>query len=1068
MPGKPVATIGNMHVCPLCNGTVPHVGGPVTGPGVPTFLINNQPVAVLGDMCTCVGPPDSIIQGAAGFLVDNKPVALMGSITAHGGQITQGNPGVTIGPADPPVPWEVLINAEPDELLEIEVSGYGPALFTGTVPDPVIEETYNNVEESKEVTLESRYALERAFAFADDTGEAFFLLTMINCFGDDIPVEDYAALYSKFSHKEIEPPEIAVVKNSIATTAWFEAPLPLNNDGTSEREKIMGMPVGKHKPKKPPQGSNKIYVSEGFIRKAAEDNGSSGELMVALMEEFGHYIDYYLRNEIGSTGGDAPYDEGARFAWYLLACNFIDENTIEYANATIEGTQYKLKVDFSDLQTDLKEHVNTAEQTDNDVAGNREYFKVSKIDAKKGKYGHEDLMDKLVQLEIFDADQLPFINYGSWLRDFSQLITPMTVPFEKSKFGEIKAKIYKNNPQNHPIVKLAALNSIKPSRSFWTFMVEILGAQKFVLEEIDNGGTIKIGNNNAQLKKLFDKLTGEPEDQKHNYKKLYDTAERLAKEAYSFYSFRQHFGKLTPEILGVYRPEDHVDNTLGLENGYLIDPDLYKEPLAVHNEVNPLFGTKNYIRAEDETYKKPLAKHYSPSDYHTPVEALRFELGMAAEAKGQKDRFRHLGKALHTLQDFFCHSNFVELSLIKYSDKDVYPWTSLLPDLNIKDRETFFDLAGHSGKIFHEPYKDTSYNNFAGEYLSFEKVRQKYQPMSEVTFFPGVVFFRFNSLTYQFIQPEGQNKGRLYRNVDIVVNCHKHLRRLPLTSGTFCMIDTVASLADMMAESMIKPTFKFYANVEKGEIIIDLIDLLVLVLLNELSLMQGEDPDKKDEKLLGKSYAEWITYYKHFISIRSFVLTYLKKDWQRKIIETFTHMGLELFYFLTRMALYYPVEKIDSLIKEGQSLNNEISGNWGSNPTHTQLAKDEGDHPLNELAGKLSMEATAVLGKLLKQYWQSKDEKYKEDMLNLATEYFSHPIHVNWMEKTVREWSKTNPRKLKEAHSKGYLAGAWKNSKETLEEAEKKLKNLKEEKLKFDKHYKVWERLARFYGYKAE
>lgn len=45
MAGKPVATIGSMHVCPMISGTVPHVGGPVTGPGAPNVLINGQPVA---------------------------------------------------------------------------------------------------------------------------------------------------------------------------------------------------------------------------------------------------------------------------------------------------------------------------------------------------------------------------------------------------------------------------------------------------------------------------------------------------------------------------------------------------------------------------------------------------------------------------------------------------------------------------------------------------------------------------------------------------------------------------------------------------------------------------------------------------------------------------------------------------------------------------------------------------------------------------------------------------------------------------------------------------------------
>ncbi len=99
MPG-PAATVGSMHVCPMLNpGTPPppHVGGPVSGPGVPTVLIGGKPAAVMGDMCVCMGPPDVIVQGEGTVLIGGKPAATVGSMTAHGGVITQGEPTVLIG-----------------------------------------------------------------------------------------------------------------------------------------------------------------------------------------------------------------------------------------------------------------------------------------------------------------------------------------------------------------------------------------------------------------------------------------------------------------------------------------------------------------------------------------------------------------------------------------------------------------------------------------------------------------------------------------------------------------------------------------------------------------------------------------------------------------------------------------------------------------------------------------------------------------------------------------------------------------------------------------------------------
>ena len=95
--GQPAARLTDMHTCPMTTGPVPHVGGPIVGPGVPTVLIAGLPAAVVGDTVTCVGPPDSIIKGSATVLIGGKPAARMGDQTAHGGVIILGAPTVLIG-----------------------------------------------------------------------------------------------------------------------------------------------------------------------------------------------------------------------------------------------------------------------------------------------------------------------------------------------------------------------------------------------------------------------------------------------------------------------------------------------------------------------------------------------------------------------------------------------------------------------------------------------------------------------------------------------------------------------------------------------------------------------------------------------------------------------------------------------------------------------------------------------------------------------------------------------------------------------------------------------------------
>jgi uncharacterized Zn-binding protein involved in type VI secretion len=93
----PAARLTDMHTCPMFNGPVPHVGGPITGPGVPTVLIGNMPAAVVGDLLTCVGPPDTIVKGSTTVMIGGKPAARLGDLTSHGGVVVMGFPAVIIG-----------------------------------------------------------------------------------------------------------------------------------------------------------------------------------------------------------------------------------------------------------------------------------------------------------------------------------------------------------------------------------------------------------------------------------------------------------------------------------------------------------------------------------------------------------------------------------------------------------------------------------------------------------------------------------------------------------------------------------------------------------------------------------------------------------------------------------------------------------------------------------------------------------------------------------------------------------------------------------------------------------
>ena len=96
----PAALITDLHVCPMQTPgiiPIPHIGGPIIGPGAATVLIGGLSAAVEGYMCVCIGPPDKISKGSATVTFEGKAAARMGDTTAHGGKLLSMCTTVLIG-----------------------------------------------------------------------------------------------------------------------------------------------------------------------------------------------------------------------------------------------------------------------------------------------------------------------------------------------------------------------------------------------------------------------------------------------------------------------------------------------------------------------------------------------------------------------------------------------------------------------------------------------------------------------------------------------------------------------------------------------------------------------------------------------------------------------------------------------------------------------------------------------------------------------------------------------------------------------------------------------------------
>jgi uncharacterized Zn-binding protein involved in type VI secretion len=97
---SPVARLQDMHICLMQTPAVvpiPHVGGPIMGPGAMTVTAGGMPVSVLGDIAICVGPPDVMVMGSPTVTAMGLPIVRITDFSAHGAMTLIGMPTVMIG-----------------------------------------------------------------------------------------------------------------------------------------------------------------------------------------------------------------------------------------------------------------------------------------------------------------------------------------------------------------------------------------------------------------------------------------------------------------------------------------------------------------------------------------------------------------------------------------------------------------------------------------------------------------------------------------------------------------------------------------------------------------------------------------------------------------------------------------------------------------------------------------------------------------------------------------------------------------------------------------------------------
>ncbi|TCM67548.1 Rhs element Vgr protein [Acinetobacter calcoaceticus] len=754
----------------------------------------------------------------------------------------------------------------------------------------------------------------------------------------------------------------------------------------------------------------KILVAADLVLNAHHNENYNQMLYIALLEEYGHYIDWLLRLsgqyslknsyyyhivamgdtlddlatfykttidaikklnqfddsylvlsdyikipcELTKLEPDGYMDEGSIFAQHMAnldsdlqkpkySLEFFDHvhsktHIQELLYADVESSRYtgKLKIEYksgkeaADLYASFMDHIEdndgefeffgagegtyTDQGTRGKVGNDGKYIlEEDNHSGVRESHGHESIILTALGRKrkgggLLPNGQVMGIYAGNWLRDHSQIIVPAVLNFavDIRIEGEIQV--------------------VYPNRDFLSRVLAILAYDYFfddffAHELLDKKDSLKVNlgkqqpllewiKKEAQSVTRFDHL---PKDKQRRYKAMalivYDSDKAMPLQLFTdLWRIGSGKGK---DIVGVYKPQEHIDNPQSEIDArksakdlrYVDFKDFNPAPNQKSHKTNldaksPHYNLKNYIA--DST-----PENAGDSAFPTALEYLLGQLDVSMSGSMTSFRaLRALGNAFHVLEDFFAHTNFTEVALIKNG----------------------------------------------------------------------------------------------YMVNDHVQNPYKDYKQIPIVSGSFGFWDTVASIGPKIGE-MIDPVkgLKEYKGLLYGERRLE--DLLIQAAVSWLDIP--------------KITNVWNTY----LSMRDGLAGLNETAYLDKVNEigkflatsrTLAAIVKPIFSFLLQFAGSSAFKHSPYIIKLVQN-----KGNYGENPTHTQLAKDDQHNDLHLLAATLAIKAVESVGQRWIACRASPTAANKLAVKEAAKKYFVHPSKTTWMDADVREWAKANPTAIK-------------------------------------------------------
>ena len=484
-----------------------------------------------------------------------------------------------------------------------------------------------------------------------------------------------------------------------------------------------------------------------------------------------------------------------------------------------------------------------------------------------------------------------------------------------------------------------------------------------------------------------------------------------------------------------------------------------------------------------------------------------------AKAGNPKKGLVYFGNALHALEDFYAHTNFVELALMKVKGDWVFPWVDVnapeLVDYNCEgkrfevknEREIYHDfkrypeqgeidffdrngfiktLTKQEINILHSKFRNKkskgedvvfSYLGITGGvsdtyvtpglpeagvkywklYYEFEGIRyliksvEKRREIIKSSLF-GLGWVDWN--TYRDVKAELHLVPNSKYNDEVVVRAYNNKKQqtyehIPLVTGLFRGEDAMYSIEDKLLSFIETEAFTladFKTNdgysipgAGKGsKYVLSAVDYMVMLILEDLAKKQDSEADRSS-KHVGKKASEYIKNYKTFIEYRATIFTVI--DSLPKVPK---YIAEVLLNSMKKMAMNLVKGMLRAMVignmKEFKASQN-VKYKLGTNPTHTQIAKDSPTHPFHGLAAELAKIAVQDIGSHVHDYLFSDKALTIEDIKRKTEEYFSHPKDIDWMDITVYKWLAKEMAKKPGMITRfnHWVAKSWDVSKEDLE-----------------------------------